>query len=270
MGYKGMYYRRRSSSLPNAAPVRAHPVRSGRIKKRRLKIAYPLRSTRNPFVLRRGNVIHKMVRFGLTNGGLHSNLITNSLNTEVKGHFSFVPAWIPGIGDLMQQYQYYRINKVTVIFEPCSTEVLMEEADDNTGTNVYTQIPMFYYGRYYGTEPTKNFSSAAAALSSAGCTYSKITKRNYLTFTPNQLSFEYNTPDPNLSPVTNHVYKKWNDTSAAPLSRHFGVRWLVGAEYANTGQYSYRVVVKMSVSFKNARQNITQAIPSGTNAAFDE
>jgi len=262
------YIKRMAKTRKRTSYSKSSTTRKRGMKGKKLKIGNPIRTTTNPFKLSRGNVIHRMVRFALADGGDHGNLISNISQSSNKGHFSFVPGYIPGVGDLMQQYQYYRINKCTVIFEPCSTQMLVEEADDNVGTNVATQIPMFYFGRYYGTEPLKDFTSEATALSSAGCTYSKITKRNYLTFTPNQLTYELETPT--STPTTKPIFKKWNDTAQSPLSRHFGVRWLVAPNYANTGQYGYRVVVKMSMSFKNSRQNITQAVTSTVNAAFNE
>jgi len=148
--------------------------------------------------------------------------------------------------DYVAIFDQYRINKVTVTFEPRQTTVIQRPFDDTTNPGIGGITPhiVTVLDRDTGTVPYDYQST----IMKRPMKETLCTKRVRWSFKPNRLVPVYRS--------TTDAYKidtsnEWLDCTYVNVP-HFGIQYVMEAsspEYA----YVYEVRTKYSVSFKNRR-----------------
>jgi hypothetical protein len=191
---------------------------------------------------------------------VHDCLLSNAKNTFVSNRILLDVQLIPGLDVISKVYQEYRIDGVTFSFIPVATTAFNDDQGGDVSQTAKS-IPRFYVKVIKGNERfvDKTWANESACLidGARSCTMNKSMK---LSFCPtqtlvgardSQITSATTVIGPNVPIPVRRMWNGFQSVASHPALYFYGLQYGIGSTNADNGEFQYKVVVNVKMSFRN-------------------
>nr|AGG39809.1 capsid protein [Diporeia sp. associated circular virus] len=174
------------------------------------------------------------------------NLIANNSLVETKGYLVFTLNDALDKADYIAIFDQYRINYVTVTFNPVMSTVVNRPYDDTSDPLLVNRVPMFI--TCIDRDTASNPTDYVTVQYKRPCKETKATKIQKWKFKPNRLINIYRAVADAymIDPSSN-----WVDCTYPDIP-HFGMQFAMQSSSPGNA-YVYEILIKYNISWKNRR-----------------
>jgi hypothetical protein len=229
----------------------------------------PKKGPKNDYIVTRD---FKFIAKTAQTSSIHDCLLTNAKNTFVSNRILLDVQLIPGLASWATVYQEFRIDSVTFSFYPVATTAF----DDDQGGDVSAtakSIPRFYCKTIKGNERfvDKSWVSESACLMD-GARSCGMNKPMSMTFCPtqtlvgardSQITSASTVIGPNVPIPVRRMWNGFQSIASHPALYFYGLQYGIGSTNADNGEFQYKVVVKVKMSFRNPTDEIANIAAFG-------
>jgi len=191
---------------------------------------------------------------------VHDCLLSNAKNTFVSNRILIDVQLIPGLANWALVYQEFRIDEVSFTFLPVATTAF----DDDQGGDVSQtakSIPRFYCKVIKGNERfvDKSWANETACLMD-GARSNGMNKPMKLKFCPtqtmlgardSQITSATTVIGPNVPIPVRRMWNGFQSIASHPAVYFYGLQYGIGSTNADNGEFQYKVLVNVKMSFRN-------------------
>ena len=209
------------------------------------------------------NVVTRTFKFiakTASTSSVHDCLLSNAKNTFVSNRILLDVQLIPGLANWATVYQEYRIDNVTFTFLPVATTAFNDDQGGDVSQTAKS-IPRFYIKTIKGNERfvDKSWNSESACLID-GARSVGMNKPLSISWCPHQtivgardsqITSATTVIGPNVPIPAKRLWNGFQSVTSHPALYFYGLQYAIGSTNADNGEFQYKVLVNVKMSFRN-------------------